>query len=140
MGSFRIQSNSFQDGKSKMRLYVIAVMNLAIASTLLTGNVFAQSSEDDLVRAGCPQLIKKSARVGYGPKYVAYYVGGGASSFHGEPRYCEEGTFGVDYKPIGPGFRDGVTLGWWHGRRWQGGTGQYEPNNPVRAFPNLWRR
>ena len=93
-------------------------------------------SEDGLARAGCPHQVANYARVGYGPKYVAYYVGGGAPARKGEPRCVDEGTFGIDYKPIVPGFRRTTSLGWWHGRRLQGGPGQYEPNAHVSPFAN----
>jgi hypothetical protein len=119
--------------------FYVAIMCLVIAWSVPTRDALAQS-EDDLARAGCPRQIAKHARVGYGKGYVVYYVGGGAKSPKGEPRYCEEGTFGVDYKPIIPGFRNTVALGWWHGRRWQGGTGQYEPNTLVTPFPNYSQR
>lgn len=93
-------------------------------------------SEDALTRAGCPHQVAWYARPGYGNKYIVYYVGGGAGTCRGEPRYCNEGTFGVDYMPIVPGFHEAVALKWWHGRRNQGGPGQYEPNFLVRGFPN----
>ena len=95
------------------------------------------SAEDDLARAGCPNQISRHARVSNGKGYVAYYVGGGAHSHKGEYRTCHEGTFGVDYMPIVPGFRQGVVQKWWHGQRFQGGPGQYEPNTKVSPLPNL---
>lgn len=92
---------------------------------------------DQTRRAGDPFCISKYARDTYGPAYRGYYVGGGAAlhgipatRLRGEPRYLQEGTFGVDYDP--PWSR--VMLWWFHGRRHQGGEGQYEPdekNNPF---------
>jgi hypothetical protein len=108
---------------------------LALASLWLvsTGTAWGQSG-DGLARAGCPNQIARHARVPYGKSYVACYVGGGAPTPKGGPRCVDEGTFGVDYRPIIPGFRGATALGWWHGRRAQGGEGQYEPNAPVSPF------
>lgn len=122
-----------------MRFVFMGMMSLVIAVCASSSAAFAQS-EDNEVRAGCPNQIARHARVGYGKDYVVYYVGGGARSPKGEARYVEEGTFGVDYRPIVPGFRNTVALGWWHGRRWQGGQGQYEPNTVISPFPNYTRR
>ena len=122
-----------------MRFATIMILGLTGACYLPTRSALGQA-EDDLVRAGCPHQIASHARVGYGSKYTVYYVGGGARMRRGDLRQCHEGTFGVDYKPIVPGFRNGTILGWWHGRHSQGGTGQYEPNAPVTPFPNLSER
>ncbi|MBS0202258.1 MAG: hypothetical protein JSS49_05105 [Planctomycetes bacterium] len=121
-----------------MRLALITFLTLLGGSFAPFHLAYGQD-DDDLARAGCPHHIARYARVGYNGRYVAYYVGGGAKSWRGEPRYAHEGTFGVDYQPIVPGFRNGVVLGWWHGRRQQGGPGQYEPNRLVPPLPNLTR-
>lgn len=113
-------------------------MELASIGVVCLISAASARSEDPLTRAGCPQFVSKRAQVGYGDKYIVYYVGGGASVRKGSPRECTEGTFGVDYQPIVPGFRQATALRWWHGRRLQGGPGQYEPNERVKAFPN-WR-
>jgi hypothetical protein len=60
-------------------------------------------------------------------RYDGYYVGGGAP-FCGEPRYFWEGTWGWDYIGCFPPRR--VRLNWWHGRRYQGGTGSYKTDGP----------
>jgi hypothetical protein len=122
-----------------MRYQIAILASLVCFASLVEQAAFAQS-EDDIARAGCPHMIARHAQVGYRKNYVVYYVGGGAKSPHGDARHCDEGTFGVDYKPIVPGFRNTVALGWWHGRRWQGGTGQYEPNTLVSPFPNYSRK
>ncbi len=54
--------------------------------------------------------------------YIGYYVGGGAPC-RGEARLGNEGTWGWDYQ--GWLFPRRVALGWWHGRRSQGGIGRY---------------
>ena len=124
-----------------MKIYLIRHQFITALTVLslwcLTNPAAFAQSEDELARAGCPQQIARHARVSNGKGYVAYYVGGGANSHKGEYRTCREGTFGVDYMPIVPGFRDGVVLHWWHGRRRQGGPGQYEPNDKVSPLPNL---
>ena len=57
--------------------------------------------------------------------YLGYYVGGGAGHPHkAEPRRDDEGTWGWDYQ--GWLVQRRVILGWWHGRRYQGGTGAYK--------------
>ena len=99
------------------------------------------SRESDSVaehtRAGFPKRISRWAQPFPTAKYRGYYVGGGAASFgsppdafHGEHRRHNEGTFGVDYAP----WYATVRLHWFHGRKQQGGEGQYEPdeyNNPF---------
>lgn len=86
--------------------------------------------DERLARAGCPHVVAPWARCPDDRHYVGYYVGGGAT-FGGEPRcYQCEGTWGRDYKL--PWSR--LNLQWFHGRRHQGGEGQYNPdhkNNPL---------
>lgn len=86
---------------------------------------------EDLKRAGKPYRVAPWAHCTYDQNYSAYYVGGGAALSHDEPthfrgerRYPDEGTFGVDYDP----WYSRVRLQWFHGRRSQGGEGQYEPD------------
>jgi hypothetical protein len=82
-------------------------------------------------RAGYPNIISKWARPTDTGKYCGYYVGGGAA-FRGEPRYPCEGTWGWDYC----GWHrlpHRVMLCWWHGRKYQGGSGAYKTDGPV--FP-----
>ena len=81
----------------------------------------------DFQRAGHPECISHHARPSNGPGDIGYYVGGGAP-FHGQPRKADEGTWGWDY--AGPFFLRRIDLGWWHGARYQGGAGQYQPNGP----------
>lgn len=86
-----------------------------------------------LERAGQPFCVSPWATCG--DKYdTGYYVGGGAKSQkRSEGRYLYEGTWGYDY--VLPGTK--APLGWYHGRRYQGGEGQYEPdekNHPLPLF------
>lgn len=86
-------------------------------------------------RAGYPLCTSRWAAFTYGPKYTGYYVGGD-SAFGGEARYRNEGTWGVDYAP----WYSRVMLGWSHGRRYQGGGGQYESDRKNRPLkPGLER-
>jgi hypothetical protein len=63
------------------------------------------------------------------PANVGYYVGGGCPCGRlGEPRYPLEGTWGWDWS--GWCCRRKVDLLWWHGRRYQGGTGAYNTDGP----------
>ena len=94
-------------------------------------------SETPMQRAGNPQCVAPWARSFPNSNYQGYYTGGGAalfgdrpSAFRGECRYANEGTYGVDYAPS----YSRVRLRWFHGRKQQGGEGQYEPdghNNPL---------
>ena len=94
-------------------------------------------TETPMQRAGNPQCVAPWARSFPNSNYQGYYTGGGAAlfgdrptAFRGERRYPGEGTYGVDYAP---GYSR-VRLRWFHGRKQQGGEGQYEPdghNNPL---------
>ncbi|MBS0263368.1 MAG: hypothetical protein JSS02_15610 [Planctomycetes bacterium] len=93
-------------------------------------------------RTGCFDSTAPYARCGYGKCYAGYYVGGGSvwggsrGCFAGESRYANEGTFGMDYAP----FYSRVALRWSHGKRYQGGEGQFEQNRVNTGFPNFFRR
>ena len=61
--------------------------------------------------------------------YLGYHVGGGSGHpLRAEPRRVDEGTWGWDYQGWLVPRR--VALGWWHGRRYQGGTGAYKTDGP----------
>jgi hypothetical protein len=63
------------------------------------------------------------------PAYIGYYVGGGCPYPHlGDGRQPQEGTWGWDF--AGRCFWRKVDLLWWHGRRYQGGTGAYKTDGP----------
>ena len=80
----------------------------------------------------CPLAIAPWARPANTANYDGYYVGGGAVC-RGEDRQPLEGTWGWDY--IGCCYARRVMLGWWHGRRYQGGTGAYKIEGPP--LPHL---
>jgi hypothetical protein len=89
-----------------------------------------QTPEERMARAGYPYCISCLARPSEEPADCGYYVGGGAHH-GGDERTPYEGTWGWDYSP----WFTRVRLAWYHGRRFQGGEGQYHPNrcnNPIR--------
>lgn len=107
-------------------MHVVRVL-LAVCLTCGTSAVSAgevsRATLDPHSRAGCPLNISPWALIGPSPAYPGYYVGGGAPC-GGQPRAWHEGTWGWDYQ--GTWFQRWVRLDWWHGRRQQGGSGQYE--------------
>lgn len=105
-----------------------------IAGTLVAGDPGCVSCEDRMTRAGNPNCVAPWAQCPSGKHEIGYYVGGGASRRRGELRRFDEGVWGVDAKPVVPGFRQATVLYWWHGRASQGGTGSYEPDHRNRPF------
>jgi len=101
----------------------------AICSLVLVAPAHTQQP-DNLAgqqRAGYPQEVSPWARPSDTGGYVGYLVGGGSVNYRkGEPPLPDEGTWGWDYR--GSLFQRRVILNWWHGRRYQGGTGAYAPD------------
>lgn len=85
------------------------------------------AADHTLQRAGNPQLEARRAVPSDTGAYWGYYVGGGSAK-RGDAPTTLEGTWGWDYE--GRCIRRIVNLGWWHGRRYQGGTGAYKPDGP----------
>src|SRR5262245_41675295 len=84
-------------------------------------------------RAGCPQCVAWWARPADGQR-VGYYVGGGCPFRRcADAPHPGEGTWGWDYQ--GWLLPRRVILGWWHGRRYQGGTGAYKTDGPRLHLP-----
>ncbi|MCE9631534.1 MAG: hypothetical protein K8S94_12575 [Planctomycetia bacterium] len=81
-------------------------------------------------RAGDPQLISPLAKPTESPHEEGYYVGGGARerSRTSEERRPDEGVWGTDY--AGRFIRKHTNLRWWHGSRYQGGSGSYGTDGP----------
>lgn len=81
-------------------------------------------------RAGDPQCISPLAKPTESPHETGYFVGGGArqKSRHAEHHLPHEGIWGTDY--AGLLIPKHATLGWWHGRHAQGGTGSYRSDGP----------
>ena len=73
-------------------------------------------------RAGNPSETSRWAIPSDNGRYVGYLVGGGcALPRRADGPTTEEGTWGWDYQ--GWLLPRRIILGWWHGRRYQGGTG-----------------
>ena len=85
-------------------------------------------------RAGNPLCLRSHLEPTNAGDSYGYYVGGGGGHGSG-PRCREEGTYGWDYTGIK--FPRRVVLGWNHGRKFQGGTGYYQTNDPVEV-PNVF--
>ena len=111
----------------------------ALSILCLSFPAFAGDVGEGHDRAGHPTRVARWARWTYDRDYVGYYVGGGAKAHAGESRCIREGVWGVDYRPVLPGFRRGVVLNWWHGRRYQDGGGTYEPDHANQPFKSFLR-
>lgn len=73
--------------------------------------------------------IHKWAIPSYNHYHIGYWVGGGAlSRKKGHAPAFDEGTWGWDYR--GWLIHRRVDLLWWHGRRYQGGSGAYRTDGP----------
>ena len=86
----------------------------------------------DQARAGHPREVSHFAMPSDTGRYIGYWIGGRACACvlgtRRRPPYPDEGTWGWDF--TGGLFRRNVDLGWWHGRRYQGGTGAYKTEAP----------
>ncbi len=103
----------------------------------VAGNVFADPPDSwhEQRRAGFPLEISPRAKPSDTGRYVGGTVGGGAWSFRkADPPLPNEGTWGWDYS--GGLLQRRVFLGWWHGRRYQGGGGAYQTDGP-KVLPPL---
>jgi hypothetical protein len=105
------------------RRFVVILIGAGLASSL--GACLARAEHTDC-RAGYPTRVAWYARPSETPQYVGYYVGGG-SAVGGTHRYCDEGTWGWDYRGCILPHR--VLLYWSHWR-YQGGTGAYRSEGP----------
>jgi len=85
---------------------------------------------DQCARAGNPQCISPLAQPTQSPHEEGYSIGGGARQggrYAGE-RSGQEGVWGTDYTGIL--FAKHTHLKWWHGARYQGGSGAYGTAGP----------
>jgi hypothetical protein len=87
----------------------------------------ARRPHEDRERAGNPEEVSECAGPSDTGSYVGYMVGGGAA-YCGDGPAVEDGTWGWDYQ--GWCWPSKVVLGWWHGRRHQGGEGAYKTDGP----------
>lgn len=100
--------------------------------TILTGcrsSCFDKRPHQDPVRAGFPDDVSTHAQPSDNGHYYGYQGGGGSWSWRrGEEPTPDEGTWGWDYSGWKiPSF---IALGWWHGKKYQGGEGAYRTENP----------
>lgn len=111
---------------------------VAVASLMILGFVtpMASAVEHTDRRAGGPRNVAPWAHPAPVRGYVGGYIGGGAA-VKAEPRLASEGTWGWDYR--GKFFPRRVLLGWWHGRKYQGGPGAYKTDGgpPIPPPPIL---
>lgn len=99
------------------------------ATSLATADPLPPASECAEQRAGNPHSVAWWAVPSDTGSYVGYLVGGGCPFPHrADPPLAIEGTWGWDYQ--GWLLRRRVILGWWHDRRYQGGTGAYKADGP----------
>ncbi|MCY2946062.1 MAG: hypothetical protein NT142_16320 [Planctomycetota bacterium] len=89
-----------------------------------------RKTHDDPSRVGHPDQIQNHALSQGDEDNVGLLIGGGAPKFFSpsirkieEPK-DDEGTWGWDY--AGRWFPSRVSLGWWHGRKFQSGEGAYK--------------
>ena len=104
------------------RRSLVALAGAGVVLGALAGLARAGSCEDGCRHVGHPEEISCLAVPSDTGHYFGYYVGGGAPCL-GEPRCVWEGTWGWDYSGLLVPKR--VALGWFHGRRYQGGIGSY---------------
>jgi hypothetical protein len=108
-----------------MQRHSLPAVLLVGADLLLTLPARADPPAD----AGLPQGISWLARPSDTVRYTGSLVGGGCVFVHrAEPPGPSEGTWGWDY--VGGCLHRRVLLGWWHGRRYQGGVGAYRTDGP----------
>ena len=134
-----LMNRSFRLGAAAFALCTM----IGLSSAEIEAGLFRKSNdpEDPIARTGRPNEIAPWARPAFGKRDKVYYVGGGAIFsgnwiLAGEPRFPHEGTFGLDYAP----WYSRVQLRWYHGRRYQDGEGQYEPDHRNNPFSHFWGR
>ena len=109
-----------------MRMMIL----LGVAALFTASSVVADppDSWEEHRRAGFPQETSRWAKPSDTGRYTGYQVGGGAPLRKGDAPTAHRGAWGWDY--IGGRLQRRVILGWWHGRRYQGGTGAYGTDGP----------
>ena len=114
----------------------LSVLAACLLTVLLAIAAFAQhpAGDDPQRRAGYPLAISPWALPSDTGGYVGYLVGGGAAHYgKADLPLPTDGTWGWDY--AGHWFPRRVILLWWHGRRYQGGTGAYQTDGPQVLHP-----
>ncbi len=110
-----------------MRATLLSALLAASLIGCRSANNVEHDPEQAEQRAGNPTSVAPWARPSDTGRYDAYRVGGGAPC-RGEGPGPDEGTWGWDYR--GLCLPSLTALGWYHGRREQGGTGAYATDGP----------
>jgi hypothetical protein len=103
--------------------------------TIATMSAIARADPpDEQRRAGYPLETSRFAQPSDTGRYTGGTIGGGVLRLRKSDRPLpNEGTWGWDY--TGGLFQRRVFLGWWHGRRYQGGSGAYQTDGPHILHP-----
>jgi len=130
------------------RRWIVVLLGPCLVQALLVGKAFSwdwchksaeipmgtnTEADHNLDRAGHPEEVACSAHAPDDCSYIGYPVGGGAPFHKGDYPCPTDGTWGWDYQ--GHCFARHEFLYWWHGRRYQGGTGSYTIDGPE-VFPH----
>jgi hypothetical protein len=78
-------------------------------------------------RTGYPSEVAPWAHPSDTGKYIGYEVGGGSACHADGPSVCD-GTWGWDYE--GYFLPSRIILDWFHGTKYQGGSGAYKTDGP----------
>jgi len=113
----------------KALLVVAVALNCGLGTALPAAEPPSADADCAQRRAGYPQSVVPWAIPSDTGHYVGYPIGGGCPvKILADAPLREEGTWGWDYQ--GWLLPRRVILGWWHGRRYQGGTGAYKTDGP----------
>jgi hypothetical protein len=109
----------------KPLFYVLLLITIAV----MTGHKLeaADPPVNQEIRSGHSSSIAPWAQLAMRRNYSGGFVGGGAAR-RGEDRKQIQGTWGWDFHGLLP--RKNSWLGWWNGRREQGGRGAYKTEGP----------
>ena len=113
--------------RASLLLFLAALLGAASGCSLCDSLQSWRRPHADRERAGYPDEVAHCAAPTDTGAYVGYPVGGGAPC-RGDGPCVEDGTWGWDYE--GRWLPSKVILGWWHGRREQGGEGADRPDGP----------
>ena len=126
------------NGKHMLGISMKYIMLIGIAALASIERASADPGDaaGDQRRAGYAPEVSRFAKPSDTGRYTGYLVGGGARRRQGDQPLAHEGAWGWDYS--GGLLQRRVILGWWHGRRYQGGPGAYPTDGP-KVLPELER-